>query len=936
MGLTDTCEGGKNMRKNSGFTLIEVIVAIALIGIIATGIIPAFAAQYRMTLDTKSITVDSFDAQGGIERAIEETRDRLIDGSENGDSPLTLFGRTVNLFQLVSPFPSNGDKNYVVFLSLTLARMEQKQLLVAENVSIEVSGETVHQVADLKKSPKPTLVGQYDANTDPKWYTNIYRWYVSEEGNPSPKFPDDYERIALEGIVPPNLNDLSYVANRYVVFTVTPVDIHGVRGNEERSSNTVYVLGPEWRSGIFAWVDKNDDIDFDETGDVKVEKSANWALLRGFDTEDTFLNPANPDEWLDPGDGALYVPMGIDRIGSNRVGPIVASGSDRVEWIIDKSIHLATDITVQNSTDLHFQTRDGNITLYQYIELNPSTGDAVFQNGLPNLVNYGPAITTQSGDINFDSKGRSDVILQNYSTLDSGGDIRIAPYGHLSIYNSHLLASGSIQLDSSTGSLYSGNRDIVIQDSELTLKSEAATGRIIRVASRDGLEITDTDIYGNSSSPSRLELTAPDGVVLKNVFMHDIGVALGHTTVVRGGGWDKESTVAVPDDKQLIFQAADTKVNNYGGLDVGNTGIIHFATNMSTDLQVPLTISLNKDGSNGVVISTNYGRNVGYADSSEASTLSSDFRDLGTGNSNLEYAVFRVSGSDSPSLSLSFDGTDTAQIYASGTGPISSYFELQIRDKYADNAVIGSILFRVQAAEGESPTVMVIGSAIPTFTVAFDKNGGDTPPSPSSKTVQDGDTIGALPSPPSKAGYDFLSWNTQSDGNGAPIHEGTIISDNLTAYAQWAAYMTFAEINIGDYINVGGTSFQKISGDRVLARVRVGSTMNWNTAVTTANNYNRNFSAYPWVIGSGLLTNIAIDDLVDSYTGRILDSNYEWWGADPSSNNNATTVNTSGVRRTRNKNNNYGCRPYLRVNTANLFVDTGAGDDDSPYVLTTY
>lgn len=122
-----------------------------------------------------------------------------------------------------------------------LAKIEQQQLLVADDVSIEISGETVHLVADLRKSQKPTLIGHYGINTDPKWYANVYRWYVSEEGNPSPKFPDDYERIILPGVMPPNFSDLTYLANRYIVFTVTPVDIHGVRSNKVRSTNTVYI-----------------------------------------------------------------------------------------------------------------------------------------------------------------------------------------------------------------------------------------------------------------------------------------------------------------------------------------------------------------------------------------------------------------------------------------------------------------------------------------------------------------------------------------------------------------------------------------------------------------------------------------------------------------------------------------------------------------------
>ena len=51
-------------HRKSGFTLVEIIVSLALIGIIAIGIIPAFATQLKMTIDTKNITTTTFEIQG--------------------------------------------------------------------------------------------------------------------------------------------------------------------------------------------------------------------------------------------------------------------------------------------------------------------------------------------------------------------------------------------------------------------------------------------------------------------------------------------------------------------------------------------------------------------------------------------------------------------------------------------------------------------------------------------------------------------------------------------------------------------------------------------------------------------------------------------------------------------------------------------------------
>lgn len=70
-------------------------------------------------------------------------------------------------------------------------------------------------------------------------------------------------------------------------------------------------------------------------------------------------------------------------------------------------------------------------------------------------------------------------------------------------------------------------------------------------------------------------------------------------------------------------------------------------------------------------------------------------------------------------------------------------------------------------------------------TVAFDKNGGDTEATPSNLIVTDGDEATALPAAPSRAGYTFAGWNTMPDGGGTVFDAATVVSGNVTVYAQW-------------------------------------------------------------------------------------------------------------------------------------------------------
>ncbi|MDD3302854.1 MAG: InlB B-repeat-containing protein, partial [Candidatus Gracilibacteria bacterium] len=73
--------------------------------------------------------------------------------------------------------------------------------------------------------------------------------------------------------------------------------------------------------------------------------------------------------------------------------------------------------------------------------------------------------------------------------------------------------------------------------------------------------------------------------------------------------------------------------------------------------------------------------------------------------------------------------------------------------------------------------------SINSYTVTFDGNGG-TGHTPTSKSVTYNSSIGTLPTNPTKDGYTFVGWYTQSTG-GSQITESTTVLGDATVYAQW-------------------------------------------------------------------------------------------------------------------------------------------------------
>ncbi|MFE8701780.1 InlB B-repeat-containing protein, partial [Cytobacillus sp. FJAT-54145] len=71
------------------------------------------------------------------------------------------------------------------------------------------------------------------------------------------------------------------------------------------------------------------------------------------------------------------------------------------------------------------------------------------------------------------------------------------------------------------------------------------------------------------------------------------------------------------------------------------------------------------------------------------------------------------------------------------------------------------------------------------YTITFDKNGGDVDTNPVSKTALPGGSVGTLPSEPTRVGYKFMSWNTESNGSGDTFTPSTEVMGDQTVYAQW-------------------------------------------------------------------------------------------------------------------------------------------------------
>lgn len=662
------------MLNKKGFTLVEVIIAIALLGIISVSLISVFSSQLLNINRGTEITEDAYESQGVFEEIIHVTKEKIKLNEDMTAVPewtkesMTVFGVNVDLDKLNYTNVNRNNKSSVVYLSERLAHIENKQLLTVEDVKIKVSTDANDLVADLDVAP--VLTAEFtDNSSQAEFYSNLYRWYRTEPGvDPNVlSFPDDYMSIPVSQGANKIDNLIDVGANTYVVLTVTPVDIHGYRGMPVMSSNTVYIKGEEWRVGAFPWIDGNNNYAYsNKPNDFPLKSESLKALI---DSNVLYVDPFDPMLSLDFTNGSLFIPMKTG--GSTGLvpgnDPLILSGSDEFKLIIDKNINLSKDIKILNDLPMMMTSGNhvsgGNIYFHPYVKMDGS-GDAVTTNGVVELIDEGVSLEV-----------KNNIYLETLK----GGSIYL--YGESDIYgkNIQFLARGSIQ---SNNSLLHAKENIILD-----------TTKDLQITNSRAISLTDTTFLSDTNGSSIL-INSPV------------------TTVFKGGGWSEAQKLIVGDQKSITFSKKVDKVENKGLLDLSNTGQVNFMNSMMVDLEKPLKLNVEEITSDTYKLSTeNYLRNISYANpkSDHIFTSPQQWLALGSGQSNIEFSATVISGPGSTSdLKFSFDGTDRVQILKNTSTQRSlTRVELKFRDKYAQNNIVGVGAFNYAIDAGGNITINI-------------------------------------------------------------------------------------------------------------------------------------------------------------------------------------------------------------------------------------
>ncbi len=297
-----------------GFTLIEIIVAIGLIGIISAGFLGVISNNYRFLFDTKKITEQAFLAQQDMELGIENAKELIASPSNGGLTmqSVSLFeGITVNYYELVNEF--NGKKYYTYVSDQRLPSIA-KLNVTGVSASPRYDTTASKYLYPLANANFKALYTN-DPTTIDDLMVNIYSWYVSKpgfnipvpKGNSStffymtdlpeseviyryPVFPSDFYLIASETTT--DLIDLSGYAGRQIVVTVTPAAKSGKIGNPSISL-PVHVNGLTQTTGLALHLDASY---IDPFNSSEVLSSTNRTVIKWNDIASS-IGVVNPTQY---------------------------------------------------------------------------------------------------------------------------------------------------------------------------------------------------------------------------------------------------------------------------------------------------------------------------------------------------------------------------------------------------------------------------------------------------------------------------------------------------------------------------------------------------------------------------------------------------------------------------------------------------------------
>ncbi len=289
--------------KEKGYTLIELILSIALLGLIATYFITSISFGYKNIVNMEDRTINMYTVQQNMENLIKEKK--KLDPTDPQKN-FEIFDKTISAHEIKLTTSNNNE----IIAYIPKETINYNIPVLSSNPDIKINKIGTNE----PYSPQPLFVDVLDetwemfvaevsvtSSTKSDYLMSVYRWYISDEieynTNPGddmkryfaikewneakkqlpyaeseglsfiPNIKDNYNRLSsYELKTNLELSDKEIIdrfGNRYIRYGITPYSIAG-RIGEEKISNYVYVTKPIIVESATFDMDKTIEITFNQ------------------------------------------------------------------------------------------------------------------------------------------------------------------------------------------------------------------------------------------------------------------------------------------------------------------------------------------------------------------------------------------------------------------------------------------------------------------------------------------------------------------------------------------------------------------------------------------------------------------------------------------------------------------------------------------------
>lgn len=268
------------MKKKSGFTLVEVIVSLAVLGIIALASLGAISAHFSYIKSTMRITQNDFLAQELMEQEIDDAKVRVTSPTAALKST-TLFSSSLGGINVKYEELKISHENKDYYTLVSNVRPDPLDIIYLKSIGVKLNQGTTQVQDDYYAYPMNQfkVIGNFENDNLFKFdhLLNQVEWYISSEKynmplpkNQSvslnddefyyyPRFPRDYEIFSNEtiykfGASESTFNSLNEIAGRHIIYAVTPAAKSGKLGTQ-LISKPIYISGLPINTNLITHLD---------------------------------------------------------------------------------------------------------------------------------------------------------------------------------------------------------------------------------------------------------------------------------------------------------------------------------------------------------------------------------------------------------------------------------------------------------------------------------------------------------------------------------------------------------------------------------------------------------------------------------------------------------------------------------------------------------